>query len=707
MTPQGLRSWLLILLLGLSACGERRTHQIGVSVPLTGDLRSDGTKLLQAMKLRVQEINEAGGVKGVPLELVVRDDAGDPARAKSIAREFAGRKQLVAVVGPVATSAYLEALPLYHQAKIPVISPIEASPRASKLSPYAFSMTYSYTAQAEFMAVYLREILQRDNVLVIHPTGVFGEQSREVFTAKATRLGMKVAKALPYDTVKHFGDDFVKQGLSAEEKAQIGAVVIFSRAKLGVRLVRQIREAGMKALILGPSYYISERFLELPTWMTQDVYVASPFLYELASKKALRFQRQYQRRYQGKPNTRTPFGHDAITLIARGLEGQAPSREKLRAFLSGLTWQTAVEGITGPLFFKPDRTADRDEVVCQIKDGRWQVGFRQLIEPREPYVLEAVRRGQSPGNIKIIDGQPYHQTDVVMVGLDFLRISDVDTRTTQFEAEIILWLKWMSPRLNPDDIDIFNLVSRKDRILLKEDLRRSVKYRAYRQKAVFDAPMNLEAFPFDRQTLPITIGHRNQPATSTMIVVDARHQDDAPITKIAPPEWEYRGRSASAGLFRHATTFGDPDYRQGRSYKAKVYFSTMNVEVKVKRLVFPYLFNLFLPLFIILGISCLVLALPVDHSQRIGANMTALLSVLVYYLSQKSTLPKVGYLMKVDWYFIASFLFVLALMVVNVVIVWFLATPERKPMAAKLNHWFAIICVPLLLIVFTVVTVFG
>jgi ABC-type branched-subunit amino acid transport system substrate-binding protein len=73
--------------------------QVGVLVPLTrpGWVQA-GRQLLAGLELAVRDVNEAGGVVGRRLELLVRDTAADPRRAAAAVDELA-RLGVVAVVG--------------------------------------------------------------------------------------------------------------------------------------------------------------------------------------------------------------------------------------------------------------------------------------------------------------------------------------------------------------------------------------------------------------------------------------------------------------------------------------------------------------------------------------------------------------------------------------------------------------------------------
>src|SRR5215207_4408139 len=74
--------------------GAQRTDgssvQIGALVPLSrpGWIEA-GRHLLAGLELAAREVNDAGGIAGRPLELVVRDTAADPQRAAAAVDELA------------------------------------------------------------------------------------------------------------------------------------------------------------------------------------------------------------------------------------------------------------------------------------------------------------------------------------------------------------------------------------------------------------------------------------------------------------------------------------------------------------------------------------------------------------------------------------------------------------------------------------------
>jgi branched-chain amino acid transport system substrate-binding protein len=692
----------------LASCSHvESTYVIGVSQPMTGELANAGKVMMGALQMHVDELNAHPPVPGAQFKLALFDDENQPQKARQVAESIVAHPNLIAVIGPFSTPAFLAALEVYDRAKVPVISLIESSPQAAKASRYAYSMNSSYQEQADLMAVYMKAILKLDRVLLLHTTDTFGMESKKFFAAKAGRVGMALQKTISFDPETQLTEEYLRSQLTDEDAKQVGGVVAFMRVKPAMTLLPLIRKVGIKRPIMGSSFFAAPTLLTLPKKVTKDLYFVSPFVAEIANEMATQFLEKFRAKEKREPHMLLPLAYDSLTLIAQGVAKGATTAEKMQKYLSELTSTNSADGITGPLFFnKEDRTTDRDPMVSVVKDGRFKVAFRQLVEPREDSVLATLNEQVAKGKIIVVDSSPYQLVDVVLVGLDYLRVAEVDTRVGKYEADLFLWFKWMGKNVDTNDIRTLNVLKRKDteKVLIREDLSKPVKYRAYRLKEQYYSPFNLAKFPFDTQTLPIYIGHRNKPSTELVLVWDRRHMEETPVP-VTDNEWRLHDRKTISGLIQYKSTFGEPTFRLGAGNRAKVQFSIVRSTIQVKRILLPYLFNLFIPLFIILMISLLILMIPVEQFVlRVNASMTALLSILVYYMAQKSALPKVGYLMKSDYYFILAFGFIMGIKVINVLVVNVLVKHQHKEAATAYNRRFAMVFIPGAVAAYTLAT---
>jgi len=714
---------LAVLFLLLSPEAFAKTYRIGILVPLTGPSAEKGIPLKNAAELFVEQFNASEEAGGNRLELVVRDDFDDPEKARAAAVEMVKDEALLAVVGHYYPRTAAATASVFADAKIPFISPNVSSPAVLGGNKWMFSANFADDVQGAFIAVYIKEVLKKDNVLLIHTTDPFGTALRDAFLAKAQRIGLKVLRTQEVDKDATLSKDWA--ATTFPEKTandQIGIVAALTHSEIGLQFLPQLREQGIKAPVIAPNTWSNPKFLtDMDEKYTADVYLTSAFLWEIANHKASQFAKTYAARFGRQPSIASAMTYDSMLLLANALaadEKSPPTRAGIRDHLAGIEWHGFVEGVTGNLFFKNgrDMTADyvarylhetkgeagapplagdatvqaayRDVYVSVMKDGRFKTASVQLLRPHEEYVLKELGERIGKGQVTLVDGIPYHVVDVVFVGVDVVRINDISIKDMQWDVDVFMWFKWGGPRLDGKDIDKIAAINavKEQSSLFKEDLSRPTKYRAYRKRLTLGAPFDLSAFPFDSQTLPLEIAHTNKNSSHIMLVPDSRHMESAPIGDIKPQEWIYLKRAVFSDLYRYQSTFGDPDYRMGTGYKSPVYFSTVNMTIDVKRMIKPYLFTFFLPLLIILGIILVILWVPLDQfAPRINASISGLIGVLVYHMSQKNSFPKVGYTMVADYYFLIAYAFVVA-MIICIIFTQTLMSSGQKDLAKQWNR---------------------
>jgi ABC-type branched-subunit amino acid transport system substrate-binding protein len=143
-----------------SATGPERTEQpairIGALVPLTrpGWIEA-GRHLLAGLELAACDINDAGGVDGKPLELVVRDTAADPQRAAAAVDDLA-RLGVAALAGEYhsvaarAAAARADALGLPFLCSSAVVDALTEQPThwVARLAP---AQSHGWQIYADFL----------------------------------------------------------------------------------------------------------------------------------------------------------------------------------------------------------------------------------------------------------------------------------------------------------------------------------------------------------------------------------------------------------------------------------------------------------------------------------------------------------------------------------------------------------------------------
>ena len=85
---------------------------LGSIQDMSGPLASYSKPLVNGMRMHIDEINEAGGINGRKLKLIVEDSGYDPKKGVLAAQKLVQRDQVFAVVGTIGTAVNLAAMPV-------------------------------------------------------------------------------------------------------------------------------------------------------------------------------------------------------------------------------------------------------------------------------------------------------------------------------------------------------------------------------------------------------------------------------------------------------------------------------------------------------------------------------------------------------------------------------------------------------------------
>jgi len=97
---------------GHRAHAQGQPLKIGAPQPMTGPDAPFGDKFKKAYGMAVEEINQAGGLLGKRVRVLVEDDQGKPEEAQTVVTKLINKDRVVAVLGEVASSNSLAGAPV-------------------------------------------------------------------------------------------------------------------------------------------------------------------------------------------------------------------------------------------------------------------------------------------------------------------------------------------------------------------------------------------------------------------------------------------------------------------------------------------------------------------------------------------------------------------------------------------------------------------
>ncbi|HJT13127.1 MAG TPA: ABC transporter substrate-binding protein [Dongiaceae bacterium] len=172
--------------------------KIGFQAHRTGIGAAYGRWYERTTNAAVKLINDAGGISGRPIELIIEDDGTDPKRGAEVVEKFASQHKVDVTFGTLFSHVVMGSAPRAGELKMPYYVVSEGHHVASgALNRYTFQPGITdVKAQVSSMAPWIAKNLGQ-KVTMIFPDYAFGYDHRDYFTAAIEKQGGKVLQLLP------------------------------------------------------------------------------------------------------------------------------------------------------------------------------------------------------------------------------------------------------------------------------------------------------------------------------------------------------------------------------------------------------------------------------------------------------------------------------------------------------------------------------
>ena len=253
----GASAFALAFAFAMAGAGPALAQQVklGVSGPFTGPDAIYGDQIRLGIEQAVADVNVAGGLLGRRIQVVPEDDGDDPKKAASVAKAF-NDSRVPIVVGPFSSAAAIPASALYADAGILELSPGATAPSFTDRGlSTVFRMGGREDEAAGVAAGWLLDH-HVAKIAVVHDRSdagkAFADAVRRALAAAGTR-------EVFYGTLDKGSRDAAP--VVGRVKASGAQVVVWGGTEVeGGLLVRQLREANARAVLLGNAGIASDAF---------------------------------------------------------------------------------------------------------------------------------------------------------------------------------------------------------------------------------------------------------------------------------------------------------------------------------------------------------------------------------------------------------------------------------------------------------------
>lgn len=345
-------SFVLLASLANAETAKGKPLKIGVIYTLSGVGAPYARPAVSGHELAAEEINNAGGVLGRPVKLVVRDDKGSPEVALREARDLVFRDEVDFLMGAISSAVGLAISSFAKEQKILFINSIAqtAALTEEKGHRYVFrtaTNTVVYGRSGAMMAAQLPHM----KYYVIGHDYEYGHRSVEDFWGALQKLKpgvQRLGEQWPKLPTKDF-TPFITAILAAQPEAVFSA--LWGADAIG--FIKQARGFGYFEKIkqhMGPDQGDLEIAMGLGEEMPDGILAGAHYpVYAFDTKEA----KDYIKKYQDKtgagefPPAGFGFGYYATYFLSKAIEkAGATDKEKVIDALEGFSLDTVVGKVT-------------------------------------------------------------------------------------------------------------------------------------------------------------------------------------------------------------------------------------------------------------------------------------------------------------------------------------------------------------------------
>jgi branched-chain amino acid transport system substrate-binding protein len=359
---------------------------LGAIVPSSGPFAEWGRTNTVTLQMLEKQVNDAGGVNGAKLKIIILDDATRPAQATNALRKLAGDDKVLAIAGPLTSSAAEVTFPVANEMKVVATSQASSKPGVAKLNrPWAFRNTIDEGILGKTTVPYFKKTFDIKTVTVIYDAkdATAATVGTRIMPALMKENDIKVANEgdlLSFNT----GDLDVSAQVTKMKSLNPDGVVVSADYSQAVTVIREMKRQGLIKPVVGATQLISSAILKA----APEIPIVAPatFYATMKGEKAEKFVGDLQpllRKTSGLPPEIEPSMYDAniyetvsmyIDAVKKAgvtgkLEDLEADRARIRDYMAKLV---GFQGLGGPIGFNDDGDAIKAFYIVRGEKGVWE-----------------------------------------------------------------------------------------------------------------------------------------------------------------------------------------------------------------------------------------------------------------------------------------------------------------------------------------------
>jgi len=493
---------------------------------------------IKAFNLYLKQ-NNKDIVNGKKIILDEYNDENDVEKAKIIAEEIVKQNSAVAVIGHWTSSCSIAASNIYKKKNLPVMTIGSTSTQVNADNESFFRMIYTNKQEAQYMMLYAKKILKKDQITIIYENQTYGMEINNYAKKLSKKLNIEIKESFQFDTSWKENErknnlQIITKKIKESNSHQKSLIFIATKNDYGAGILKALKDAGIQNLIMGPVGFSTKEFLKLlkkitpeekykSGYYTNGLYATCPLIYDTSGDYTQNFKNAYADRYKEPPGWEAAYYYDAFKLIIDAIEQNnlscEPKTIKRDRMLvcnylnSKKDIYSSIKGASGVIYFN-QRNAQRPVNFGVYKGNTFVSSLFQIKTKQNFNKLSDVKQNFNMNHMSNL-----YKTHVVYTGIEILNIIPLnDQNNVTYYVDFYLWFRFKG-NINPQNIRFLDSLSIITRKIISQKTINGLNFYSYRINGIFKKHLNSQSNN-KKFELGISFHHKTESFSNLIYVKD-------------------------------------------------------------------------------------------------------------------------------------------------------------------------------------------
>lgn len=357
---------------------------IGALGPLTGNVAIYGIASTNGTKIAIDEINEAGGILGKQVKLILEDEKGDAQEAMNVYNKLV-EDGAVAIIGDITSGPTLAIADLANRDNMLLITPTGTQLDITEGRPSVFRVAFTDPFQGRMLAQYAKDTLGASTAgILANTSNDYSQGVKEAFIAEAENLGLEIVANESYGAADR---DFRVQ-LTTIASQNPDVLLIPDYYETIALIAPQAREVGIESQFIGPDGWdgitaqlttgLSDEGLTAEALQSvEGAIFTNHYSLDDPNENIQNFIAKYNELHGENPASFSALGYDAAYMVKQAIE-EAGSTDS-DAIIDAMK-NINYEGLTGSIKFDENNNPVKAISMIEVNEGEYKL--ESVVEPQ-------------------------------------------------------------------------------------------------------------------------------------------------------------------------------------------------------------------------------------------------------------------------------------------------------------------------------------